>query len=67
VQGICTTSAKTLSEACLKPGFEVLDLGIDVAPETVLETAKAENNQNHCPFRRPHAGAGRHERRRGHF
>lgn len=24
-------------------GFEVLDLGIDVAPETVVETAKAEN------------------------
>jgi methanogenic corrinoid protein MtbC1 len=24
-------------------GFEVLDLGIDVAPEMVRETAKAEN------------------------
>jgi methylmalonyl-CoA mutase cobalamin-binding domain/chain len=44
VQGDLHDIGKNIVRSMLEAaGFEVLDLGIDVAPETVLETAKAEN------------------------
>ena len=44
VQGDLHDIGKNIvSSVLVAAGFEVIDLGIDVAPETVLETAKAEN------------------------
>ena len=44
VQGDLHDIGKNIVRSVLEAaGFEVIDLGIDVAPEMVLETAKAEN------------------------
>lgn len=44
VQGDLHDIGKNIVKSMLEAaGFDVLDLGIDVSPETVLETAKAEN------------------------